>query len=34
MLFSDKAKKVFNIALPAIGESYLQSLLGVETPFL
>jgi putative MATE family efflux protein len=29
MLFSEKAKKVFNIALPAIGESYLQSLLGV-----
>jgi putative MATE family efflux protein len=29
MLISDKAKKVFNIALPAIGESYLQSLLGV-----
>ncbi|UHA60865.1 MATE family efflux transporter [Metabacillus litoralis] len=28
-----KAKKVFNIALPAIGESYLQSLLGVVDSF-
>lgn len=29
MQIPDKAKKVFKIALPAIGESYLQSLLGV-----
>lgn len=29
MKLSIKAKKVFNIAIPAIGESYLQSLLGV-----
>lgn len=29
MQIPDKAKKVFIIALPAIGESYLQSLLGV-----
>ncbi len=29
MQIPDKAKKVFRIALPAIGESYLQSLLGV-----
>ncbi len=29
MQIPDKAKKVFNIALPAIGESYLQSFLGV-----
>jgi putative MATE family efflux protein len=28
-----KAKKIFNIALPAIGESYLQSLLGVVDSF-
>jgi putative MATE family efflux protein len=28
-----KAKKVFTIALPAIGESYLQSLLGVADSF-
>lgn len=28
-----KAKKVFNIALPAIGESYLQSILGVIDSF-
>ncbi|HJV31046.1 MAG TPA: MATE family efflux transporter, partial [Bacillales bacterium] len=33
MLVSTKAKKVFNIALPAIGESYLQSLLGVVDSF-
>ncbi|CAG9606840.1 MATE family efflux transporter [Pseudoneobacillus rhizosphaerae] len=29
MQVSSKAKRVFHIALPAIGESYLQSLLGV-----
>ncbi|MFT8322136.1 MAG: MATE family efflux transporter [Bacillus sp. (in: firmicutes)] len=29
MQVPSKAKKVFNIAIPAIGESYLQSLLGV-----
>ena len=29
MQIPDKAKKVFNIALPAIGESYLQNFLGV-----
>jgi putative MATE family efflux protein len=31
--FPSKAKKVFNIALPAIGESYLQNLLGVIDSF-
>ncbi|WP_328049768.1 MATE family efflux transporter [Neobacillus cucumis] len=30
---NSKARKVFNIALPAIGESYLQSLLGVVDSF-
>jgi putative MATE family efflux protein len=29
----EKAKKVFSIAIPAIGESYLQSLLGVVDSF-
>ncbi|MEH7118345.1 MATE family efflux transporter [Neobacillus vireti] len=33
MQFPIKAKKVFNIALPAIGESYLQNLLGVIDSF-
>lgn len=33
MHIPSKAKKVFNIALPAIGESYLQSLLGVVDSF-
>ncbi|MGG1292846.1 MATE family efflux transporter [Bacillus smithii] len=33
MPFPIKAKKVLNIALPAIGESYLQSLLGVIDSF-
>ncbi|WP_052806913.1 MATE family efflux transporter [Mesobacillus subterraneus] len=33
MQIPKKAKKVFNIAMPAIGESYLQSLLGVVDSF-
>ncbi|WKB36019.1 MATE family efflux transporter [Terrilactibacillus sp. S3-3] len=33
MEISLKAKQVFNMALPAIGESYLQSLLGVVDAF-
>lgn len=33
MQVPSKAKKVFSIALPAIGESYLQSLLGVVDSF-
>ncbi|MDQ0199989.1 MATE family efflux transporter [Neobacillus ginsengisoli] len=33
MQVPSKAKKVFRIALPAIGESYLQSLLGVVDSF-
>ncbi|MBI0581341.1 MATE family efflux transporter [Neobacillus cucumis] len=33
MKVPSKAKRVFNIALPAIGESYLQSLLGVVDSF-
>ncbi|NRD79695.1 MATE family efflux transporter [Bacillus sp. BRMEA1] len=33
MYIPSKAKKVFNIAIPAIGESYLQSLLGVVDSF-
>ena len=34
MQFPIKAKKVLYMALPAIGESYLQSLLGVIDSFL
>lgn len=33
MTFPSKAKKVFDLALPAIGESYIQSLLGVIDTF-